>query len=148
MRKHEMTEEQLQERAQVIRVLANAGWQGPQRVEAFERGKLCIPEAVMEYRSETMNIEASYSAEHKYILMSISDDFGQGLDFAVYFKDRLEALLNMIVSLQDTITMTNCKNYIRKILQAFPSNVYVAKDGNYVELTDSAINERDFKKSY
>lgn len=139
-----MTEEQLQKRAQVIRVLANAGWQGPRRAEAFERGKLCISEAAMEYRSETMNIEASYMAEYNYILISMSDDSGNGIDFVVYFKDSLDTLLNMIVSSQDTITMTNCKNYLRKILQVFPSSVYVAKNEEYVELIDSEINEKDF----
>ena len=144
MRKHEMTEEQLQKRAQVIRVLVNAGWQGPETDEDFETGDLCIFEAVMEYRSDTMNIEASYMAKYNYILISMSNDFGRGLDFVVYFKDRLETLLNLILSFQDTITMTNCKQYLREILQAFPSSVYVAKDEEYVELTDSAINKKDF----
>ncbi|MBD2767760.1 hypothetical protein IC235_07630 [Hymenobacter sp. BT664] len=140
MRKYEMTEEQLQKRAQIIRVLANAGWQGPQRAKAFERGELCIPEAVMEYRSETMDIESAYVAEYNYILLDAHEKSGRGIRFAVYFKDRLETLLNLIIRLQDSSTLTDCKKYIKELLQVFPSNVYVAKDEEFVELTKSLSN--------
>ena len=129
-----MTEKQLQERSVIIKTLAEAGWEKVTDNEAFEKDLWCDPEAAMEYENKTMSIELEYDAKDHSIYLSVYDFFGKGIDITIYFQDKLEEILNTLISWQDEISSENYKNHIGKIL---PYNVpvYVGIDGKVFELT-------------
>jgi hypothetical protein len=143
MRKSEMSEKQLHDRSTVIQILVGAGWRGSVDVEMFEKGRLCDPEARMKYESKMLSLEVDYLAESQLIMLSISKRSGERMDIAVYFQDQLEEILEAIISFQDSISLDNYKENIKKILQICPDNVYMAKGEKFVKLTDRDANNAE-----
>jgi hypothetical protein len=122
-------------------MLFNSGWEGPVDAEMFEKGRLCDPEARMEYQNnKKMNLELDYLAESHLIMLSIYGKFGESMDIGIYFEDKLQELIEIIISFQDEISSSNYKEYLRKILKIFPSNTYIARGEGFVQLTDKEVN--------
>jgi hypothetical protein len=122
-------------------MLLNSGWKGPLDAEMFEKGRLCDPEARMEYQNnKKMNLEIDYLAESHLIMLSIYGKFGEAMDIGIYFEDKLQELIEIIISFQDEISSSNYKEYLRRILKIFPFNTYIARGEGFVQLTDKEVD--------
>jgi hypothetical protein len=137
MRKEELNEQQLKTRAEIIRVLNNAGWQEAANNQLFDRGYWLEFEVRMEYQNPTMNVAVEYQAERQMIFLSISNRLGRSLRIMIDFADQLYQLLDIVVGFQNAITAENYKEYIKKLLAAFPS-IYMDLGDEVVKLVDKS----------
>ena len=51
----------------------------------------------------------------------IYEQAGNGLDIVIHFDEKLEELLNTIISFQDIISPSNYKKHIRQIMKVCPN---------------------------
>jgi hypothetical protein len=140
MRKTEMTEKQLQERTTVIEMLTTAGWTGLLEDDLFERGRLCDPEARMEYQNETVSLEVDYLAETPSIMLSVYGSQGESMNLSIDYEDKLQEILTAIISFQDSISPQNFKEPLRKLLKVCPSTTYIEREDGFVKLIDAESN--------
>lgn len=136
-----MTTKQLKERSTIVDMLLTSEWNGSVDFEMFEKGRLCDPEVRMEYQNnKNMNLELDYIAKSNLIMFSIYGKTGETIDIAIYFEDKLQELLETIISFQDEISSINYKKCLKKIIKIFPSNTYIARGEGFVQLTDKGVN--------
>jgi hypothetical protein len=137
MRKAEMTDNQLQNRTTIIEVLSHAGWIGRETNKLFEEGWWFDAEAVMDYQSNEVGLILQYCAEDNSIDFSINEG-SKGLDFIIKIKDNLSEILSIIISFQESISLKNYKQYIRKILNT-GQMVYIILNDEPVEISDKKL---------
>ena len=128
MRKSEMTEQQIHERFALIKTLTSAGWDDPSVGNWFEKDLWAEPEATMEYVNKNMYLQVEYYAEQHSIHLHIDAFAESGILVKIVFNEKLPDLLDMIVSFQDQIELTNYQEYIRKIVENFPNTYALVGD--------------------
>lgn len=134
MRKNEMAEKQLQERALLIKKLSNSGWIGRKTNSLFDEGWWFDAEAVMDYQNDGIELVIQYCAEDNSVDFSINEG-SDGIDFVIKFEDKLKEVLDEIVNFQNSISLDNYKNYIRQILKVCPLT-FIVLDDKVVQLGD------------
>ena len=148
MRKREMTQEQLRERAIIVDTLTTAGWKGTVFNLLFERGKPVKYEASMEYQGKRMNLTLNYEAKIHVVVLGIYERSGRGIDLVIHFDDKLEKLLSTIISFQDAISATNYKESIRQIMKVCPSvDAVLLEQGEQIVPIIDKDEEADQRKS-
>jgi hypothetical protein len=135
MRKNDMTQQQLEERETIAKMLSNAGWDGPLEEALFEEGRWCDPEASMMYENENMQIELEYRADEKLIDLTLISNLEEGLAISIYYGNKIKELINTIIGFQSVITESNYKVHLRDIVKICPES-YLAVDGEFVQLVD------------
>lgn len=135
-----MTEKQLQQRTAVIEMLMTAGWTGLLEDDLFERGRLCDPEARMEYQNETVSLEVDYLAETPSIMLSVYGTQGESMNLRIDYEDKLQEILTAIIYFQNSISPQNFKEPLINILQVCPSTIYIEREYGFVKLIDAESN--------
>ncbi|MBD3329224.1 hypothetical protein GF357_01905 [Candidatus Dojkabacteria bacterium] len=118
---------QLLERTQLIQTLSDSGWLGRKMNELFDRDFWVHSEAIMDYHNEKADLILQYYVEKEKISFSI-DEPSRRLDFVIKFGDKLQSVLDTIVSFQDQISVYNFKEYMRKVLQLGVSTYILVND--------------------
>ena len=130
-----MTQQQLEERETIAKMLSNAGWDGPLEQALFEEGRWCDSEASMMYKNENMQIELKYRADEKLIDLILMSNSEEGLAISIYYGNKIRELINTIIGFQSVITESNYKVHLRHIVKICPES-YLAVDGEFVQLVD------------
>lgn len=124
MRKNEMSKDQLAIRQTIIARLDKTGWSESEALSGFDRGDFEPEEVIMEYNG-LMNITVSYNASENLIHLIMESWLGgPSVALEINFLDRLNELLDLIVSFQDKVTEHNFRKYVAKVVEVCPE-VYV-----------------------
>lgn len=135
MRKNEMTQKQIEERALLIATLSNSGWVGRTTNSLFDEGWWFDAEAVMDYQNAEIELIIHYCAADSSIDFSINQG-PNGLDFVIQFEDKLSKILTIILDCQESITLNNYKTYIGEMLQVCPL-ISIVLNGKVIQLSDA-----------
>ncbi len=134
MPKKEITEKELEEQSTIIQRLTDAGWNQTERGTVFKT-------ANMEYQNKTMQLEVDYGYEKDSFYFLLYDHEGKGVDLIIYFEDKLQQLLDTIISFQDEISPNNYREHIRKILSVC-SSTYLDTGDEPVPLIDDLLDSQ------
>ncbi len=147
MRKNEMSEVQMYERAMIITMLSAAGWNTSDQNKMFDEGLWTYFEVNMDYQNDSVRILLRYEAEKRVIYFSTQDAGGKELTLHIYYEGQLEQLLRLIVGFQDVISGENYNQYVRDIVRLCPSTyAAVGEEGEQlvqVVDTEHVINPID-----
>jgi hypothetical protein len=134
MRKTEMNEKQLLERTKLIETLSESGWLGRKMNELFDRDFWVHSESIMDYHNGKADLILQYYVEKEKISFSI-DEPSRRLDFVIKFGDKLQQVLDTIVSFQYQISVDNFKEHMRKFWQ-FRLSTYILVNDELVLLEE------------
>jgi hypothetical protein len=114
-----MTEQQLNNRNLFIQELKAAKWNNNQGLELlFEQGHSVTPEAQAGYQNADFNLGLSYYVERGYLLWEcVGKDNPIVLSLRFYPQENLEIILDTIIEAQDTLSVDNCADFVKKMIQ-------------------------------
>lgn len=112
----------------IIARLINEGWTTSQFGKTFHTASL-------QYSNGKVRLELEYQKNDESVFLRIVDRIGRDIGITIRFGDKLDQILEQIISVQDAISTVNYKNQIRKILRICPST-YLDVDGKLVPLAD------------
>ncbi len=139
MRKSEMTVQQLEERQLIIDKLTSAKWQDLSVGDWFEQNLWAKFEATMGFKNNGVSLEIDFNSEQQYIRFIIQNLLSEFIMLIIYYQDKLEKLLETIVSFQDKITESTFEQYVREILRVCPTTTYASIDDD----TDAQLVDED-----
>ena len=130
MRKSEMSEEQLERRRLFVETLAAAGWRPLPFNEQFDRGLKTSPEASFDYEGQRLTLRLDFRAEDPRVIFYLDSSEGRSLGLVFRCADRLKALLDSIVSMQNNIARDNIKEKSADLLKVCPQMFKISASGD------------------
>lgn len=130
VKKSQMTERQLSDRTLFVKTLANAGWRGTLFNEHFDSGLSGSPEASMEYSSKAMELRFDFEAKDPRLILYLDSPEGKSLGLVFRCPDQLDALLQAVIGIQDSVTAANIKKKSEELLSACPEMFKISASGD------------------
>ncbi len=130
MRKTEMNEEQLKDRSFFVDKLGSAGWRGSNFNRNFDEGLWSSPEASMTYSNGTISLRLDSLFDDPRQILYIESRAGKSLGLVFKCPDRLNALLQAIVGMQDSIAPDNIKDKAEELLAVCPNMFKISASGD------------------
>jgi hypothetical protein len=143
MRKSEMNEEQLRQRALFVDSLASAGWHGSNFNRNFDDGLWSSPEASMTYASADMSLRLDLLFEEPRLIFYIGARSGKSLGLVFKCVDRLKAVVDAVIGMQDIIASDNVKEMSKELVATCPEVFKISASGNRLIPVKSQVSRKD-----
>jgi hypothetical protein len=130
MRKSEMNDKQLKERSFLVNTLSDAGWRGSNFNRDFDEGLWSSPEASMTYSNPTVSLRLDMSFDDPRQTLYIESSDGKSLGLVFKCPDRLNALMQAIIGMQDAIAPGNIKEKAEELLAVCPNMFKISASGD------------------
>jgi hypothetical protein len=126
-----MTDEQLARRTTFVTTLEGAGWRPLPFNADFDQGLNGAPEASLEYAAHGgTTLRLDFQAEDPRVILYVDAADGRSLGLVFRCFNRLEVLLDAIVTMQDTIGPGNIPEHSKKLLAACPEMFKISASGD------------------
>lgn len=130
MRRSEMTEEQLKNRALFVETLAGSDWKGLSFNDDFDQGLWSSPEASFEYSNPAMTLRLDFICEDPRVILYLDSPEGKSLGLVFKCFDDLKPLLDAVVGMQDGISPSTIKENSELLLAACPNMFKISASGD------------------
>ncbi|ANE42673.1 hypothetical protein [Deinococcus puniceus] len=137
-----MSREQLEQRASVVELLVDAGWQ-LNNVEAFEHDLWLNAEVTGRKRVPTCIMELNYSVEDAYVSFAAAQFHEGRAEYVIYvdsFETAVEVIQTLLVA-ADQMTVAGAAQLSQQLAAAYPGEVFFFTGSEKIEL--NATNALD-----
>lgn len=131
-----LSREQLEQRASVMELLVNAGWQ-LKNVEAFEHGLWLPAEVTARKRVPACIMELGYSFEDVYVSFAAAQFHEGRAEYVIYvdsFEESVEVIQTLLAA-ADQMTVTGAAQLSQQLAASYPGEVFFFTGSEKIELT-------------
>ena len=130
VKKSEMNASQLKDRKLFVDKLTKAGWSGTLQNEQFDEGLWVSPEATMEYSSKTMSLRFDFVLKDPRLILYLDSKEGKILGLVLRCMDRVDAIVEAVIAIQDTVDAGTLKKSSEQLLDACPEMFKISASGD------------------
>jgi hypothetical protein len=131
-----LSREQLEQRASVMELLVNAGWQ-LKNVEAFEDDLWLPAEVTARKRVPACIMELGYSFEDAYVSFAAAQFHEGRAEYVIYvdsFEESVEVIQTLLAA-SEQMTVAGAARLSRQLAASYPGEVFFFTGAESVELT-------------